>query len=128
MSDVNQLQLSWQKETSFGVPNSGANFQEFGVVSGSMTRGKQSARSNQIRSDAQRAAAVALGIQPGIQYDFELAAKAMDDLIQGMIRASSAWSTTLLSKAGRICCVTRIASRKSSTKGLSCCGAGMRRT
>lgn len=95
MSDVNELQVSWQKEASFGNPNSGANFQEFGIVSGSMNRGKQSTRSNMVRSDAQRAASIALGIQPNVSYDFELAAVALDDLVEGMIRASSSWSTAV---------------------------------
>lgn len=90
MADSSQVQISYVKQDSKGsVPTS--SFQAVRHTGGSFGAPLETQRSNEIRGDAQRGAAVRAGLNPEAGIDMELSAKTFDDLIQGLLR--STWST-----------------------------------
>jgi hypothetical protein len=94
MADSNVLTLAYVRESTWGTtPNSA--LQAIQVVSGSMTHGQQTVRSQTIRNDAQNADAKRVGVTPSAAYNFEFMASNYDEWLRGAIRSDADWSTAV---------------------------------
>jgi len=94
MADANLFQLSYVREVTWGAtPNSA--FTELPIVSGAMTHGQETVRSATLRDDAQLADSKRVGVAPGANYSFELAARLYDTFMRDAVRASADWSTAV---------------------------------
>lgn len=90
MADSSRVQISYLKQTELGtIPSS--PFQIIRHTGGSFGAPTDVQRSDEIRGDAQRGAAVRTGINPQATLNLEFSAKTFDDLIEGFLRSS--WST-----------------------------------
>lgn len=91
MSDSNRVQISILKQSEKGTVQATDPFLEVFHTGGSFGAPMDTGRSNKVRSDAQRGAAVRLGLNPQAAINMELQAKVFDALMAGFFR--STWST-----------------------------------
>jgi len=90
MADSSRVQISYAKQDSKGtVPNS--SFNVLRHTGGTFGNPTQIIRSNEVRGDGQRGAAVRTGVDPAGDLNLEFSAKTFDELISGFLRSS--WST-----------------------------------
>lgn len=90
MADSSRVQISYLKQTEKGsIPNSA--FTAIRHTGGSFGAPQETVRSDEVRGDAQRGAAVRTGRNPEATINMELSAKTFDDLIEGLMRSD--WST-----------------------------------
>lgn len=92
MADSSRVQISYLKQDAKGsIPND--SFTAVRHTGGTFGAPQDTVRSDEIRGDAQRGAAVRTGINPEGSISLELSAKTFDDLIEGLMR--SEWSTAV---------------------------------
>jgi hypothetical protein len=90
MSDSSRVQISYLKQAEKGTVDEAA-FTEIRHTGGTFGAPQETARSDEIRGDAQRGATVRTGQNPEGAINMEFSAQTFDDLLEGFLR--SAWST-----------------------------------
>jgi len=93
LADGNRVQHSYQVEDTWGVTKGSADFEEILVTSGSFSQDPTFIRSDQIRSDAQRAGSKRVGVNPTVNYNIEMQSQNFDDFIEHAIRSDATWNT-----------------------------------
>jgi len=90
MSDSSRVQISFLKQSEKGTVQSNEAFKAVRHTGGSFGMPQDTVRSESIRGDAQRSAAVRVGANPEATLNMEITAKVFDDLLSGFVRGE--WS------------------------------------
>ena len=90
MANSSQQQLSYQEETALGEIKSDAPFTRLRATGGSFGHATDTARSEEVRPDGQRAGTIRTNVSATPSFNIEFSPTTFDDLIRGIMR--SQWS------------------------------------
>jgi len=122
MSDADRVGLAYKQESSYGVfPTGNPTLRNVLFTSESLVHNKNLVRSNEIRTDRQRDAAIRTSVNASGAINFELWPTAFEDFLKASIQSDADWSAKAL-VAGANATIAAVAasggSFTSSTVGL----------